>query len=110
VSMLSIPEAVQLSGLDRTTLYRLERRGLLSFQRVAGEVFIPLDDLLASYIFTLGRAASFVGRSWWTARKWRDAGILDVYYDFPGSKGRCSIHAITTAKQQWSKRDRRRGA
>lgn len=108
--MLSLNEAAELTGLNWRTLYRLEMRGLLSFQRAAGRVFIGTDDLLTSNIFTLGRAGAFVDRSWWTIREWRDAGILDVFYDFPGSKGRCSINAVTSAKERWSRRDGRRSA
>ena len=104
VVFLSMKDAAKFTGLARCTLYRLERRGLLSLERMAGRAFVSSDELVERPILTLGKAAKLVDRSWWTARRWRDAGILSVMYEFPRSKGRCSIVGITQAKEKWSKR------
>jgi excisionase family DNA binding protein len=41
----TIKEAVEVSSLSRTTLYRLERAGDLNFVRVRGRVLVPESEL-----------------------------------------------------------------
>jgi len=99
--MISIKDAAVLTSLSRSSLERCELRGLLSFIRISGRVFVDLDHLCKAPILTVGRAARIVGRSWRTAKRWIDAGYLDFYYEpFPGAKRRVSIDAIHYAKNQ----------
>lgn len=103
--LVSVDEAAGMLGICRWTIYYLARRSILPLHRIGGNTFISVNDLISEPILTLGKAGKIVNRSWWTVRKWRDAGILDVYYESQFSKGRCSIIAVTTAKEQWKKRD-----
>lgn len=99
--LLTLNETAQITSLSRRSLERLEKRGLVPFTRIDGRVFVDLDDLCKAPILTRGKAARLVGRSWRTAKRWADAGILTLYHEpFPNSKGRTSIDAIYLAKKQ----------
>jgi len=102
--LIRLHEAVRMLPITRRTLERIERRGLIEFERIQGRVFVDVDLLMKSNIITLGKAAGMVGRSWRTAKRWKDEGLLQVYNPPYSDKGRVSIDAIHIAKERQNAR------
>lgn len=102
--LMRLNEAVRMLPITRRTLERIERRGLIEFERIQGRVFVDLDLLMKSKILTPGKAARMVGRSWRTAKRWKDGGLLQVHYPPFSDKGRVSIDEIFTAKERQNAR------
>jgi len=102
--LLRLNEAVGMLPITRRTLERIERRGLIEFERIQGRVFVDVDLLMKSKILTPGKAAGMVGRSWRTAKRWKDEGLLQVYYPPYSDKGRVSVDEINIAKERQNAR------
>lgn len=98
---VSLSNAASLLGLSCRTLQRLEKCGLIDFERVGRRVYVDLAELMEAKLLTIGRAARLVNRSWRTAQRWADEGRLSVHYlDYDSSRGRCSICEIYSAKNE----------
>ena len=102
--LIRLNEAVDMLPVTRRTLERIERRGLIEFERIQGRVFVDVDLLMKAKILTPGKAARMVNRSWRTAKRWKDAGLLQVYYPPYSDKGRVSIDEIHIARERQNAR------
>ena len=113
--LLTLNDGAIFLGVTAACLRRWERRGLLSLIRSDGRVFVDQQELCDRPLLTIGRAAKVVGRSWRTAKRWKDAGLIEPYYENQYisprvSKGRVSVNEIIAAYKEWQQRDRRRRA
>lgn len=115
--LISKSKAMAFLRIGRTCFDELEKRDLIHPERIDGRVFVETSELMSVPLLSVGRAAKFVGRSWRTAKRWKDEGDLEVFYPIASrnlspiiSKGRCSINEIVACKERRERRAANRAA
>ena len=112
--LLSLNDSAGFLGVSTRCLKNWRERGLLPFEKIGHRIFVDMVDLCDLPLLTPGREARLVSRSWRTAKRWVDAGLLELHYETGYvspivSKGKVSVNEIISAKKEWERRDGRGG-